>query len=65
MHTTTAGALLEAYRAHGAHFTEAELDRIETLKTHDGPSEDKWTARQAVTRKVGHFRRVPGPDAEE
>jgi hypothetical protein len=43
--TTTAGALLNAYRAHGAHFTEAELERIEALKSHDGPPEDKWAAR--------------------
>lgn len=47
MHTTTARALLEAYRAHGAYFNEAELDRIEALKGHDGPPEDKWAARRS------------------
>lgn len=43
--TITAGALLSAYRTHGARFTEAELERVEALKRLDSPPEDNWAAR--------------------
>lgn len=43
--TTTAAGLLEAYRAHGAHFPEAALERVEALKQLDAPPEDKWAGR--------------------
>ena len=43
--TTTASAVLAAYRVHGPRFTEAELERVEALKHLDAPPEDKWAAR--------------------
>jgi hypothetical protein len=43
--TTTAGHLLESYRAGGPHFTNDELDRVEALRRRDVPPEDKWAGR--------------------
>ena len=43
--TTTAAALLAAYRSGRPHFTDAELDRIEAAATHRPPEEDKWAER--------------------
>ena len=43
--TTTAAALLSAYRDHGACLTEAGLARVEALKLQDAPPEDKWAGR--------------------
>lgn len=42
--TITGGKLLRRCREKGAHFSEAELDRIEDLKQSDAPPEDKWRA---------------------
>lgn len=43
--STTGGALLARYRAHGPFFTEDELSRVEDLKRTDAPPEDKWAGR--------------------
>lgn len=40
--TLTGRELLEWLRAHGPHFSAAELDDIERLKQEDRPPEDKW-----------------------
>ncbi|HUF48271.1 MAG TPA: antitoxin VapB family protein [Vicinamibacterales bacterium] len=42
--TTTARALLDAFRA-GPHFSDAELNRIESFKRLQAPPEDKWVDR--------------------
>jgi len=43
--TTTARALLTAYRAGRPHLSDDELNRIEALKRRDAPPEDKWAGR--------------------
>jgi predicted CopG family antitoxin len=43
--TTTARALLDAYRSRGAHFRVEEIDHVEALKERDVPPEDKWAGR--------------------
>jgi len=43
--TTTARALLDAYRAGRPHLSSDELDRVEALKRRDAPPEDKWAGR--------------------
>ncbi len=43
--TLTGAELLGRIREKGAHFTEDELDAVESLKTSDAPPEDKWTTR--------------------
>jgi predicted CopG family antitoxin len=43
--TLTGAELLALCREKGAHFTEEELDAIESVKAADAPAEDKWTTR--------------------
>ena len=40
--TITAGDLLRSYRSGRARLPEDVLARIEALKQHDAPAEDKW-----------------------
>lgn len=40
--TLTGGDLLRRLQSRGAHFSEAELERIERLKSEELPPEDKW-----------------------
>ena len=41
--TISATELLERYRIEGAHFTETELDELDSVLQADRPPEDKWT----------------------
>jgi predicted CopG family antitoxin len=43
--TVTARELLGISRARRVRFSDEELDRIEAVKKHDAPSEDKWSSR--------------------
>jgi predicted CopG family antitoxin len=43
--TVSAKQLLDLYRAGRPHLSEEELERIEVLKRHDRPPEDKWAGR--------------------
>ena len=43
--TITARQFLDLRRARRRRFTDEELDRIDALKRHDSPPEDKWSSR--------------------
>ena len=43
--TVTAGQLLSLRRSPASRFTVEELDRVDELKRHDTPPEDKWASR--------------------
>jgi hypothetical protein len=43
--TVTARALLGLYRGGGPRLTGEDLDRLEDVKRHDRPPEDKWAGR--------------------
>jgi hypothetical protein len=43
--TITAGELRALAVTRGARFSEAELERIDAIKSLDAPPEDKWASR--------------------